>query len=153
MSLTLVRRELPATPDDTLKKLLAAQKVLLTTEQVPIPTDHVLHAGMYSRTVTMPQGVVLMGALVRVPTVVITVGAAKVYVGGEWQEVKGYNVLPAKAHRKQIFVSQSALIVTMLFPTQAKTVEEAEREFTEEADLLLSRRQECNTVRITGDKE
>jgi hypothetical protein len=39
----------------------------------------------------------------------------------------------------------------MLFPTKAKTVEEAEAEFTDEADRLLSRHQEFqDLVTITG---
>lgn len=127
------------------------QGALLATEQVDIPTDHVIHGGMYLRTITMPPGTVLMGALVKIPTTVITVGAAKVYVGGVWREVTGYNVLPARARRKQIFVSIGALIVTMMFPTKARTVEEAEREFTDEHELLLSHRQDLNSVRITGE--
>src|SRR6185503_4477287 len=115
----------------TLAKLFDVQGALLVTEQVPIHTDHLIHAGMYVRTITLPPGTVLMGALVKIPTIVTTVGEAKVFVG-EWIDVHGYSVLPARAHRKQIFVAVSALIVSMTFPTAARTVEEAEREFTDE---------------------
>ena len=42
--------------------------------------------------------------------------------------------------------------VTMIFPTTARTVEEAEAEFTEEADGLCSRRDPTsNHVVITGE--
>lgn len=120
---------------------------MMALEQVPIKTDHVLHAGMYSRTITMPPGTPLVGALIKIPTIVITVGDGWVYVNGEWKEVKGYNVIPGSKGRKQAFYSTGALIITMIFPTCAKTVEEAEREFTDEHELLLSRRQpEMNEV-------
>lgn len=148
--IALAHAALPATDDETLKKLLAVQQVMLSEKQVDIPTHHVLHAGMYARTITMPPGVVLMGALVKIPTIVTVVGSAKVFVG-EWVDVRGYQVLPARAGRKQIFVSMSALIVTMTFPTSAQTVEEAEREFTDDAEMLLSRKQDLNTVVITGE--
>ena len=141
---------LPATTKDVLEQLFQVQGALLVTEQVPIHTDHLIHAGMYVRTITLPPETVLMGALVKIPTVVTTVGEAKVFVG-EWIDVQGYSVLPAKAHRKQIFVAVSALIVSMTFPTTAHTVEEAEREFTDEHELLLSHRQDLNSVRITGE--
>ena len=40
----------------------------------------------------------------------------------------------------------------MMFATSAKTVEDAENEFTDEAHLLLSRQQpEHDTVVITGE--
>jgi hypothetical protein len=74
-----------------------------------------------------------------------------VLVGDEWQCVDGYRVLPASAGRKQVFVSRGAFLITMLFPTKAKSVEEAESEFTDETHLLLSRKQDLNTVVITGE--
>ena len=107
---------------------------------------------MYSRTIIMPPETPLIGALIKIPTLVITVGSGKVFVNGKWQDVNGYQVIPGCAGRKQAFFSIGPLIITMVFPTKARTVEEAEAEFTDEAHLLLSRRQdEMNTVTITGE--
>jgi hypothetical protein len=142
---------LPPTALDVLEKLNAAQDICLRHEQVPIKTDHMIHAGMYSRTITMPPHTILIGTLIKIPTLVITIGQAKVLVGKDWADVDGYQVLPASSGRKQIFVSIGPFIVTMLFPTKAKTVEEAENEFTDETEILLSRRQDMNTVVITGE--
>lgn len=143
---------LPATESEVLEKLATVQGKMLQLEQVPIRTDHVLHAGMYSRTITLPPNTVLVGALIKLPTLVITVGSAKVLVGKDWADVDGFQVLPASANRKQVFVSKGAFIVTMVFPTSAKTVEEAEKEFTDEWQLLLSHRQEeMNSVVVTGE--
>jgi len=143
---------LPPTPPEVIEKITDAQNKCLEHEQLLIKTDHVIHAGMYIRTITMPPGTALIGTLIKRPTAVITVGSARVLVGEDWADVDGYQVLPASAHRKQIFVSRGPFIITMAFPTSAKTVEEAEAEFTDEIDDLLSRKQEAmNTVTITGE--
>lgn len=143
---------LPATDEGLLPSIEAVQDALLKREQVPIPTQHTLHAGMYARTITMPAHTILVGTLIRIPTLVLTVGSAKVLVGRDWADVDGFQVLPAEAHRKQVFVSRSAFIITMIFPTKANTVREAEDEFTSEGDLLLSRRQpSMSMARITGE--
>jgi hypothetical protein len=151
MAISTVTPNLMPTPDEILEKIGRIQDLLLQGDDPSVQTDHVLHGGMYSRTVTLPAGAVLVGALIRKPTLVITTGTAKVLIGDEWADVRGYHVFPASAGRKQIFVALSPFIITMLFPTSAKTVEEAEDEFTSESKLLLSRRQDSNSVTITGE--
>lgn len=143
---------LPATSPDVMAKIIAAQEKCLQREQIAIKTDHVIHAGVYARTITMPPDVALIGTLIKIPTMVVTVGSAKVLIGDEWADVDGFQVIPARAGRKQVFVSRGPFIITMIFPTSAKTVEEVENEFTDETELLLSRKQdEMNTVTITGE--
>jgi hypothetical protein len=142
---------LPATTPELLERIRALEKSLIGKEPVEVPTQHVIHAGMYARTIAMPKDHVLTGALMKRATLVIVTGAAAVLAGVEWIELEGYNVVPASAGRKQVFVSRSAVIITMLFPTAARTVEEAEAEFTDECAGLLSRRQDANTVIITGE--
>jgi hypothetical protein len=55
--------------------------------------------------------------------------------------LEGYNVFSAAAGRKMAFVALSNTSMTMLFATQAKTVAEAEAEFTDEVDMLMTRRE------------
>jgi hypothetical protein len=143
---------LPETDAATLGLVASVQDACMRREQTEIPTQHLLHAGMYARTITMPPGTILVGTLIKIPTTVIMVGTARVFMGMEWVKVEGYGVLPASAQRKQVFVSESAFIITMIFPTNATTVREAEDEFTSEGDLLLSRRQQNNAVLITGEQ-
>jgi hypothetical protein len=52
-------------------------------------------------------------------------------------------VIQASAGRKQIYVTTEPTEITMVFPSSAKTVEEAEDEFSDESANLLSRRAEC----------
>ena len=69
-------------------------------EQVEIPTDHVLHGGMYARTICIPAGVVLTGVFIRVPTLLVFDGNATVNAGDDATTLVGYHVLAASAHRR-----------------------------------------------------
>lgn len=144
---------LPATPPEMLDKIFALEQFSLERcEQVDIPTEHLLHAGMYVRTIRMPADVVLTGALMKRATVVIVCGQVRMCAGSEYIELEGYNVIPAAAGRKQVFLSRSQVVITMMFPTDAKSVEEAEAEFTDQASELLSRRQNLNRMGDTGSR-
>lgn len=119
--------------------------------QIDLVTHHVLHGGIYSRTISLEPGVVLTGTLVKVPTTLVISGAATVLFGdGEEAVVRGYLVLAASARRKQAFITHDVTHITMSFRTDAKTVEEAESEFTDEADALMSRTGR-NIVVVTGE--
>lgn len=107
--------------------------------QVPISTTHALHAGLYARTVMVPAGVVLTGALIKIATLLIVSGDALVTIAGGSLRLTGYHVLTAAAGRKNAFAALADTHLTMLFATAAATVEEAEAEFTDETGLLLSR--------------
>lgn len=134
-----------------LERVCRAGERIREQKQCEVFTEHVIHAGMYSRTITMPPGRILEGVFVKVPTLVITVGNGAVLAGERFEPVRGYQVRPASAKRKQLFISEGPLIITMIFPTRAKTVAEAEAEFTDDCELLLSRHQDANSVVITGE--
>src|SRR6185312_1838312 len=143
---------LAPTKPELVERLTEAQNAFLKLPQADIFTQHLLHGGMYARTITMPPNLALIGAHIKVPTIVITVGSGKVRLNEGLADIQGYQVLPASANRKQIFVSHDGpLIITAIFPTDAKTVEEAEREFTDEYELLMSNWQDLNEVVITGE--
>jgi hypothetical protein len=123
-----------------------------TVPQADLETRHVIHGGMYSRTITLPSGHVLVGTLTKVPTLLIVHGCGKVYLGDGSAEFSGYGVIPASSGRKQVFLAYSDIDITMIFPTSADNVEDAEAEFTDEADLLVSRKSNgTNVVNITGE--
>lgn len=107
--------------------------------QVQLPVQHVFHAGMYARTVRVPAGVMITGALIKIPTILIVSGDCGIYLGGEFARVIGQRVFSAAAGRKQIFIARKATDLTMCFPTDAKTVKEAEEQFTDEAHMLQNR--------------
>ncbi|HEX9449754.1 MAG TPA: hypothetical protein VF920_17330 [Dongiaceae bacterium] len=129
---------------------LEARAVQLPQEN--IETWHMFHAGMYARTVKIPAGVMITGALIKIATILIVSGDAIIYVDGGAKELHGYTVFSASANRKQVFVALTDTYLTMLFPTKSKTVEAAEAAFTDETGLLMSRRDiSANTMTVTGE--
>lgn len=142
---------LPSMSDASIEKVRVIERAFFERPQVPIFTCHLLHAGTYSRTIMIPAGVAITGVLVKVPTVLIAQGEATIHIGDEEIEVSGYMVVPAHAGRKQAFAAHTDFYLTMMFPTAARSVEEAEHEFTDEFDLLASHRDEqFNHTLITG---
>lgn len=132
---------LPAMSAQAIDMVRRLEAELIGMPQVDIPTSHVFHGGMYARTIVIPAGVVLTGALIKVATLVIVNGDCTVFLGSEAQQrLFGYHVLPASEGRKQVFMAHADTHVTMVFPSDATTIEQAENEFTDEAHKLLSRR-------------
>ena len=152
MNQIATRSVIPAMSASEIANVTALEKRVLSLPQVEIHTLHVLHAGMYSRTIFIPAKILLTGALIKIPTLLTICGDVLVNLGDEGTRIAGTAVLPASAGRKQVFVTYAATTVTMSFPTKAKTIEEAEAEFTDDTDLLFSRRDPAtNTIIITGE--
>ncbi|MFU2088159.1 hypothetical protein ACLQ84_23620 [Bordetella bronchiseptica] len=145
------RPHLPAMSAEAIDRVRRLEGALAELPQVEIPTAHLFHAGVYARTIRIPAGVALTGALIKVSTVLVFSGHATVFIGGEAVELHGYHVIPASAGRKQAFVAHADTDLTMLFPSEARSVAEAEAEFTDEADLLLSHQQGAETITFTGE--
>lgn len=131
---------LPAMTDDQIDLVCRAEEALHDAPQTEITTNHLFHAGMYARTMRLPAGNVLVGALVKVPTVVFFSGEADVFIGDQTIRLSGFHVIPADAMRKQMFLAHTDCDITAIFPTDAKTVEAAEAQATDKPDTLLSRR-------------
>lgn len=151
-ALTVPGNVLPATAPEWLPKLAAVEAKMRTMPQITPRMEHLLHAGMYARTCRVNAGDAFVSVMIKVPTVLIVNGWARVFAGDCWYEVEGYRVIPASAMRKMIYVIHKPTEITMIFPTDAATVEEAEAEFTDEAANLLSREQGGDLITITGVK-
>jgi hypothetical protein len=141
MTLALLDKSLPPASAEILQKIALVEARLRPREKsLDVEMQHHLHAGMYARTCRLAPNMVITSVLIKIPTLLIVNGDCVVLAGDNWFELKGYNVIRAGAGRKQIYVTRAATEITMIFPTAAQTVEEAEAEFTDEADSLLSRR-------------
>jgi len=138
--------------ESAIEKVQLVQNAMLKFPQIDLPVHHILHGGMYSRSLVIPAGVAIAGAFIQVPTILVVSGNVTVYANDQAYEIDGYQVLVASAGRKQLFVAHADTNMTMTFATNATTVEDAENEFTSEPDLLASRRHEnLNTTIITGE--
>ena len=148
----VAQRHIYAMEQWQIDKVRQLEAEILKLPQTKVPTRHVLHAGMYSRTMEVPAQTIITGVLMKIPTLLIIEGHFILLVSGEPKELKGYNIFTGTANRKQAGIAITEANVTMIFPTKAKTIEEAEEEFTDETDLLFSRYPDAeNHVTITGD--
>lgn len=134
-----------------LDKLAQAQEIILAQPQVSVATEHLLHGGMYARTIRLAPGLWMIGSLIRLATILIVHGDCSVIIGDVCVNLSGYSVIPGCAGRKQLFLTRGLVEMTMIFPTDAQAVAEAEDEVFVEVDLLASRRDSSqDTVMITG---
>lgn len=142
---------LPPTTPNAIAQIRQMEEIIATLPQIELTTNHVIHAGIYSRTICIPAGAALTSVLIKIPTTLVVCGKCSVLIG-DAQEVMldGYHVFAASAGRKQAYIAHADTFVTMSFKTNARTVEEAEQEFTDEAGILMSRHG-VNEVVVTGD--
>lgn len=143
---------IPAMSDVAIEKVRAVETAVLKMPQIDIGTYHVLHGGMYARTIMIPAGALITGALIKVATLLIINGHTKVFLDDETAEISGYHVLAASANRKQAFLALTDTWLTMIFKSDAKTHTQAENEFTDEGDLLMTRKDGAiNRITVTGE--
>ena len=141
-SLALIDHALPPTTPEIMEKIALVEARIRPHEHtLQVQMEHHLHAGMYARTCRLAPWMVITSVLIKIPTILIIHGDCVVLAGDKWHEITGYNVIPASAGRKQIYMTREETEITMIFPSDAKTVEEAEREFTDEFENLLTTRQ------------
>ena len=148
MSLSIPSTFPPSSPE-TVEKVKTVEERIRERPQIEFVTEHVFHAGMYARTVRIKARTIFTNVLVKCATLLIIHGDIMVLADNTWLELTGYNVCPADAGRKQVYITLTDVEMTMIFPSQAKTVEEAEAEFTDETENLLSHTNENDIVRTT----
>lgn len=137
---------------ETLAKISEVERRIRERPQIEIQTEHVMHGGIYARTVRLAAGMAIVGVQIKVPTVLIVNGDVLVVVGEEWKRMTGYHVLTGSVGRKGVFVALKPTELTMICASNAKTVEQAEADFTDETESLLSRRQVgSDVVTVTGE--
>ena len=152
MDIVTIGNKLPAMTAEGLEKVAKLEAIIGQMPQAEIETDHVIHGGMYARTIEIPAGVMLTGALIKVPTTLIINGRVTVFIGEQMIDVEGYRVIPASAGRKQAFYTWTTTQLTMIFATDCKSIADCEMQFTDEYDNLMSRQEDAkNTITITGE--
>ena len=133
-------RPLPPMSADSVAIVREFEDAVLQLPQVKINTEHALHAGMYARTIMIPAGTVITGVQIKIPTILIVNGDALFYGDDGATRLTGYHVTLGAVGRKQAIYALADTYLTMMFPTAARTVAEAEEEFTDEPERLGSRR-------------
>ena len=128
--------------DQGMAGAIAIERAIAELPQIELTHTHTLHAGLYSRTLHIPSGVAVAGCLIKIATVLIISGTGILYVGDGDMVISDFAVLEGQPGRKQAFLAVTDCDLVMTFATQAQSVDEAEREFTDEFESLQNRRLE-----------
>lgn len=150
MNALTVREPALVEPDSrTLEWLRSLDASMLALPQVEIPIDHLIHAGMYARTAHIEADQIVSGVVLSRATVLVLHGDVTVFTGNGAVRLTGFHVLPGSAGRKQLFRTHAETHLTMVLPSRAQSVDEAEHEFTNEPELLMK---SAGRVTITGER-
>ena len=114
---------------------------LLTLPQVDLQTEHLVHGGMYARTILIPAGTILTGALTNQDNVCVVHGDITVTTDEGTRHLVGFNVLPACKGAKRAGVAHADTWWTTIWTTELNDITEIENVLTDEADQLQTRRQ------------
>lgn len=144
-----------ATPDKVKrdKSIATLKKHIATLPQRTIDTTHLIHGGMYSRTILIPAGTILTGVHIKLNNICIMSGDITVTTDAGVIRLTGYHVIPVKAGLSRIGISHADTHWTTLFPTELDDVEQIEDSMSDESEFLSSRlhSKECNKyIKLEG---
>jgi GNAT superfamily N-acetyltransferase len=139
--------------EHSIERVKALRAAAFDEPEIPVPTLHTIHGGIYTRTVFVPAGTGMTGTELNKATTLIVQGHAEIFTGEpENLVVRGFNTILGSAGRTQAIKAISDVHLAMVMATERQTLDEVEREMTDEYELLASRRQpEFNHTVITGE--
>lgn len=91
------------------------QSIMLQQPQVEIPTQQLIHAGMYARAATAKAGTLLIGQIYKFDHIEVMVKGAAVVTTDNGQSVtlEGFNILPAMTGKKRaVYILEDTTWVT-----------------------------------------
>lgn len=112
---------------------------LVQLPQTDLRTQHLIHAGLYARTVLIPAGTVLTGALTNHDNVCVLCGDITVTTDEGPKRLTGFHVLPAKAGAKRAGIAHADTWWVTLHATGLTEVHDIEDDMTDESAGLGSR--------------
>lgn len=115
------------------------EEELLRLPQVDLHTSHLVHGGMCARTILIPAGTALTGALTNRDNLCVVVGDITVTTDLGPQRLVGVNLLPAVAGAKRAGVAHADTWWTTFFRTDLTDIAAIEDEMTSESVLLQTR--------------
>lgn len=137
----------PACQEDSPISLMASpeavralEQEMLKLPQVDLSTSHVVHGGMCARTILIPAGTVLTGALTNMDNMCVMAGDITVTTDDGTVRLTGFHVLPARAGFKRAGVAHADTYWTTIWPTDLADIKAIEDEMTNESSMLQTRR-------------
>jgi len=117
------------------------ERIVLQMPQLIIEINDFIHGKMYSRTMFCPAGALVTGVLTKIDNICIMHGDVTVTTDYGLQRFTGYHVLPAFGGGKRALIFHADTYWTTLIHTETTDCRIAEEEFTDEADMLQSRKE------------
>lgn len=124
------------------------ERHVLTAPQVDLRTEHALAGGVYARTITIPAGTVLTGALHKKDHINIVEGDITVTTDEGPLRLTGYHVITVKAGSKRAGFAHSDTKWTTVCHTELTDIEAIEDEMTDESARLQTRQLALPTTLI-----
>lgn len=118
----------------------ALETALLAQPQVDLLTQMFAHGGIGARTIMIPAGTALNGALTRISNICIVSGDISVTTDNGLKRLTGFNVISAEAGAKRAGYAHSDTWWTTVWRTDETESVAMENEMTEEAEMLQTRR-------------
>jgi hypothetical protein len=122
------------------EKVLRLEQIVLQAPQIDLGTTHVVHGGMCARTIFIPAGTVLTGAVTNLDNVCVLSGDITVTTNEGPRRFTGFHVLPAAKGFKRAGYAHEDTHWTTVWPTGLTDITEIEDEMTEDAAQLQTRR-------------
>ncbi|MGE5621437.1 MAG: hypothetical protein ACM3VY_00270 [Candidatus Bathyarchaeota archaeon] len=122
---------------ETVRELEA---LILQVPQVDLKTAHALHGGICSRTIFIPAGTVLTGALTNLDNLNVVIGDITVTTDDGPKRLTGHHVIPANAGFKRAGYAHADTYWTTIWKTDLTDILEIEDEMTGESEMLQTRR-------------
>jgi len=122
------------------EKVRAIERVALTLPQVDIGTQHLIHGKVSTRWGLIPKGCLLTGALTKIANTCIVWGDITVTTDEGTKRLQGFNVIPAEPGAKRAGIAHEDTWWATVHYTETLDQKACEDEMTDEAEMLLTRR-------------
>lgn len=115
------------------------EDMLLQMPQIDLHTEQLVHGGMAARTIFIPAGTVLTGALTNIDNLCVAFGDITVTTDDGPKRLTGFNVIPANAGAKRAGVAHSDTWWVTIHRTDLTDLDAIEEEMTAESHRLQTR--------------
>lgn len=122
------------------KSMATLKTHLLKLPQLMIETKHLIHGGMYARTIFIPAGTVLTGAKTNLKNICTVSGDISVSTDAGVVRLTGYHVIPANAGYSRAGFAHADTYWTTVFMTTNDDLDAIENEITDDVDTLQTRK-------------
>ena len=120
------------------------ERFTLAMPQVEIETQHLVHGGLYARTIFVPAGTLITGAQMNKDNICVMHGDMSVTTDEGTVRLTGFHVIPASAGFKRAGFAHADTYWTTLMPTQHTDLNDIEDEMTDESSMLQTRRDQLD---------